>query len=83
MFQLLDGVLFRQKTDSKDLELVVPDSLKEQAMALHHDIPSAAHQGIARTKAKLKEKFSGFGCQEMLNYVLSCSVRNQNKKNKC
>ena len=27
MFQLVDGVLFRQKTDSKDLELVVPDSL--------------------------------------------------------
>ena len=47
MFQLGDGVLFRQKTDSKDLELVVTDNLKEQAMALHHDIPSAAHQGIA------------------------------------
>ena len=47
MFQLVDEVLFRLKTDSKDLELVVPDSLKVQAMALHHDIPSAAHQGIA------------------------------------
>ena len=57
IFQLVDRVLFRQKTDSKGLELVDPDSLKEQAMALHHDSPSAAHQGIARTKAKLKEKF--------------------------
>ena len=56
MFQLVDGVLFRQKTDSKDLELVVPDSLKEQAMTLHHDIPSAAHQGIAQTIGKTQGK---------------------------
>ena len=57
MFKLVDSVLFRQKIISNDLELVVPDSLKEQALFLHHYISSAAHQGIARTKAKLKEKF--------------------------
>ena len=84
MFQLVDGVLFRQKTDSKDLELVVPDSLKEQAMALHHDIPSAAQQGIAWTKAKLKEKFFWVRLSRDVElYVLSCSVCNQNKNNKC
>ena len=57
MFKLIDEVLFRQKTDSTDLELVVPDSLKDQVLFLHHDIPSAAHQGVSRTKAKLREKF--------------------------
>lgn len=83
MFQLVDGVLFRQKMDSKDLELVVPDCLKEQAMAWHHDIPSAAHQGIARTKAKLKEKFFWVRLsRDIESYVLSCSICNKNKKNK-
>ena len=33
MFQLVDGVLFKQKTDSKDLELVVSDSLKEHSIS--------------------------------------------------
>ena len=84
IFRLVDRVLFRQKTDSKDLELVVPDSLKEQAMALHHDIPSAAHQGIAQTKAELKEKFFWVRLsRDVESYVLSCSVCNQNQKNKC
>ena len=84
MFKLVDGVLFRKNPTSTDLELVVPDSLKEKAIELHHDIPSAAHQGIARTKAKLKEKF--FWVQlsrDMESYVSSCSTCSQNKKNKC
>ena len=83
MFKLVDGVLFRQKTDSKDVELVVPDSLKDQALFLHHDIPSAAHQGIARTKAKLREKFFWVRLpRDVESYVLSCSECNKNKKNK-
>ena len=75
--------LFRQKRTSKDLELV-PDSLKEKAIAWHHDILSAAHQGIARTKAKLKEKFFWVRLShDVESYVLSCSACSQNKKNKC
>lgn len=84
LFQLVDGVLFKKKLDSTDLELVVPDSLKEQAMAWHHDIPSAGHQGVARTKAKLKEKFFWVRLsKDIQSYVLSCSVCSLNKKNKC
>ena len=83
MFKLVDSVLFRQKTSSNDLELVVPDSLKEQALFLHHDIPSAAHQEIARTKAKLKEKFFWVRLSRNVEmYVLSCFVCSKNKKNK-
>ena len=84
MFRLVDGVLFRQKPTSKDFELVVPDSLKEKAIAWHHDIPSAAHQGIARTKAKLKEKcFWVRLSRDVESYALSCSACSQNKKHKC
>ena len=84
IFQLVDGVLFKKSQDTEDLQLVVPDSLKEKALEWHHDIPSAGHQGIARTKAKLKEKFFWFRLsQDVESYVLSCSVCNKNKKNKC
>ena len=81
MFKLIDEVLFRQKTDSTDLELVVPDSLKDQVLFLYHDIPSAAHQGVSRTKAKLREKFFWVRLsRDVDSYVLTCSVCSQNKK---
>ena len=79
------GSFSDNKLDSRDLELVVSDSLKDQAMAWHHDIPSAAHQGIARTKAKLREKFFWVHLSresDVESYVLSCSACTQNKKNK-
>ena len=69
IFQLVDGILFRQKMDSKDLELVVPDTLKEQAMALHHDIT----RGLPGQRQNSRKSFCGFGCHEMLNHML-CHV---------
>ena len=63
--------------------LAVPESLKKSVLSLHHDIPSAGHQGIARTKARLKEKFFWFQMsKDVESYVLSCNVCNRNKKNK-
>ena len=83
LFHLEDGVLFRKKLDSEDLELVIPDSLKEQALSWHHDIPMAGHQGVARTKAKLREKFFWVKlAKDVESYVLSCPICTQNKKNK-
>ena len=83
LFTLIDGVLFRKRLDRQDIELVVPASLKEQAMLWHHDIPSAGHQGVDRTKAKLKEKFFWVRLsRDVTSYVLTCSVCSLNKKNK-
>ena len=85
LFQLVEGVLFRKKPKENDQELllVIPDSLKETAMLLHHDIPTAGHQGVARTKAKLKEKFFWFHLsRDIESYVLTCNVCNKNKKNR-
>ncbi len=62
---------------------MIPQELKEQAIRWHHDIPSSGHQGVARTKAKLKEKFFWFHLSKDVNsYVLSCDVCARNKKNK-
>ena len=85
LFQLIDGVLFKKKLEgyNEDLQLVVPDSLKDHALLWHHDIPSSGHQGIARTKAKLKEKFFWVRLsRDVEAYVLSCNVCDKNKKNK-
>ena len=83
LFQLIDGVLFKQKKEILELELVVPKSLQLKAIELHHDIPSSGHQGIARTKAKLREKFFWYYLSgDVESYVLSCDVCSRNKKNK-
>ena len=83
LFQLVDGVLFKQKLNSKDLELVVPNSLQEQTLVWHHNIPSSGHQEVARTKAKLKEKFFWVRLsRDTETFVLTCPVCNKNKKNK-
>ena len=86
MYHLRNGVLFKYDEKEKaggDSLLVIPESLKESAMSLHHDIPSSGHQGVARTKQKLKEKFYWFHMtRDIENYVLTCNVCNKNKKNK-
>ncbi|KAH3821790.1 hypothetical protein DPMN_123558 [Dreissena polymorpha] len=56
-FQLVGNVLFKITKNSRIQLLVFSGSLREVAMQLHHDIPSFGHQGVARTKAMLKEKF--------------------------
>ncbi|KAL8604519.1 hypothetical protein ACOMHN_015803 [Nucella lapillus] len=82
LFLLKGGVLFKQRVDTKDLELVVPASLQERVIQWHHDLPSAARQGVARTKARLKEKFFGYRLtRDVERYVLTCEVCNRNKKN--
>jgi len=82
-FQLIDDVLFRQKKETFELELVVPAGLQHQVIEWHHDIPSSGHQGIARTKAKLKEKFYWYSlARDVEAFILSCDVCGRNKKNK-
>jgi len=84
MFKLVQGVIFRMKPNSKDLELVVPTDLQTQAIEWHHDLPSAGHQGVARTKAKIQEKFFWRHIsKDVERYVLTCDVCNRNKKSKC
>ena len=62
MVKLIDGVLYRQKPD-QDMSnwlLAIPESLRESVLSFHHDLPIAGHQGVARTKSRLKEKVFWF-----------------------
>jgi transposase InsO family protein len=82
LFKLLDGVLFRQRKDTLDIDLVMPVSLKTSALESSHDLPSSGHQGIARTKASMKEKFFWYNLtKDVTNYVTTCDVCSRNKKN--
>ena len=62
MVKLIDGVLYRQKPDrdAGDWLLAIPESLRESVLSLHHDLPTTEHQGVARTKSRLKEKVFWF-----------------------
>lgn len=80
-FTLIDGIMFRSRNDSDEKDLVLPSGLREFALEWNHDIPSAGQQGIARTKARLKEKLYWYKMgQDVSSYVSTCPVCNQNKK---
>ncbi|MES9881792.1 MAG: integrase zinc binding domain-containing protein [Sedimenticola sp.] len=79
LFTLIDGVLFRNQPDSDETDLVLPSSLRKVAFEWNHDIPSAGHQWVARTKARMKEKFVWYQMgQDISKYVTTCTVCNQN-----
>ena len=80
-FLLIDGVVYRQRDSEDEKNLVLPASLREEAIRLDHDIPSAGHQGVARTKTRLKEKYYWYGMGGHINrYVSTCAECNRSKK---
>lgn len=80
LFLLIDGVLYQNVT-SGDKKLVIPKSLCELAVQWNHDLPSAGHQGVARTKERVKGKFTWFGLGKFVTqYVAGCEICNKCKK---
>jgi transposase InsO family protein len=81
VFELIDGVLYKIRKTTMERDLVMPSSLKRSAIEYNHELPSSGHQGIARTKAKLREKFYWYGLKDdVAKFVTSCDVCNKNKK---
>ncbi|XP_033105323.1 uncharacterized protein K02A2.6-like [Anneissia japonica] len=75
------GILFLRREDSAGHLLVLPRELQPIALRLHHDIPSASHQGVKRTKHRLKEKFCWYGMgKDVERYVTTCENCNRSKK---
>ena len=76
-----NDILFFKAKDSDQDRLILPEGLKEAALRLHHDIPSAGHQGIKRTKFRIKERFFWYSMgKDIEMYVASCEMCNQRKK---
>ena len=81
MFLLIDGILYQNDVHTGDKRLVLPKSLRELAIQLNHNLPSAGHQGAKRTKERLKEKCVWYGLgKDVSEFVAGCEVCNQNEK---
>ena len=74
MVKLIDGVLYRQEPDQDtgDWLLAIHESLRESILSLHHDLTKAGHQGVARTKSRLKEK--GFLVSNVKRCRVLCTI---------
>ena len=79
MFTLSSGVLWRKNSEDEGKVLVVPVTLKNEILELNHDLPSGGHQGMKRTKEKLKNFWYGMTA-DVRRYVSSCARCNQSKK---
>jgi hypothetical protein len=61
--------------------LVIPAGLKTEVMHLYHDISATGHQGIDRTKSRLKDRLFWYGMiKEAEQYVSSCGPCSRNKR---
>ena len=70
-----DGVVWRLPDEKGDPDrLLVPETLRDDVMHMCHDVPSAGHQGIQRSKQRLKTYFYWWRMSgDMKSYVLTCS----------
>ncbi len=77
-----DGVLFNlPKNEGKDHRLVVPSTLTKLVLELCHELPSAGHQGVSRTRLRVKHRYYWYNMTtEIRQFVASCEVCNHNKK---
>ena len=80
-FVLIDGIIYHQRDEGEEKDLVVPSSMKEEILKSHHDLPSSGHQGVSRTKFRIRERFYWYGMgKDISTYVSTCSVCSKNKK---
>jgi transposase InsO family protein len=80
-FCLDHNVLWRKRKDELGLDLVVPVTLQAETLRLNHNVPTAGHQGINRTRARMREKFYWYGLTaDVQTYIASCEVCSKNKK---
>lgn len=78
-----EGVLYGhvQNKDQEVTALVVPKDMREEVIALSHDIPASGHPGISRTKERIKAKYFWYGLgTDVKHYVSTCEVCNVHKK---
>ena len=82
-FELLrfhNDVLYMFRVKDHGDKLLLPHKLREEAMQLHHNIPTAGHPGMNRTLDRLKQKFTWYKMKaDVQDFVASCQACNLNK----
>ena len=62
-------------------KILIPRVLVKSVLNLAHDVPSGGHQGIIRTRVKVREKFVWYGMtKDIRHYISVCGVCSVNKK---
>ena len=82
-----NGILWNRSQNST-IRLVVPQEYKQEVMRLNHDLILTGHQGIGRTRARIKSKFYWYKMNEEVKwYVQTCQKGNRftkaTRKAKC
>ena len=82
LFTMEDNLVWRKaKYQNQPKRVVIPRDMQNLVLEMCHDIPAAAHQGVNRTTARVKEKYFWYGMSEAIkNYVATCDVCSRNKK---
>ncbi|VDI66139.1 Hypothetical predicted protein [Mytilus galloprovincialis] len=81
--KFVKGCLFYKWLDPAEprILLLLPKSLKEEAMKYCHDCKTAGHFGQAKTIQKLQQRFIWYQMRmDAILYVQTCSICNINKK---
>ena len=79
LMKFKDTILMYSKGD-KDV-ILTPRGLVESVLNLAHNIPSGGHQGVHRTKARVKDRFFWYRMtKDIRHHVLGCGVCSLNKK---
>jgi hypothetical protein len=73
---MIDKILFKLPSENDtDLRLVIPQVMVPEILFLYHDSLLAAHQGIARVTATIRQKFYFPRMSQLvLNYIRSCRI---------
>ena len=62
-------------------KVLIPRVLVNSVLNLAHDVPSGGHQGIIRTRGKVREKFFWYGMtKDIRHHISTCGVCSLNKK---
>ena len=79
LFYLDENLLFYDNAIQPP-QLVIPSSLRNDVLFHGHDIPTAGHLGVFKTKERLRGKYFWHGMtQDVKKYVEGCSTCNKNK----
>jgi hypothetical protein len=75
-----NGILWNRSQNST-IRLVVPKKYKQEVMRLNHDLILTGHQGIGRTRARIKSEYYWYKMNEEVKwYVQTCQKCNRFKK---
>ena len=80
-YYLNDDKVLWNKSKNNIHRLVVPRQYVEEVTSLNHDLICTGHQGIQRTKERIKPKYYWYRMNEYIKYfVMSCNKCNKFKK---